>query len=208
MRGFGRVHRTAMRLHAVVAVLASSILLAGSLTGAATAPSPPTQPDETNACWSDESGNSACAPTEAELRKLVLSKFNKIMLTSSAELESVLSTKTYESMAVPASAEATYYLGYLYTDINYTGSVWIPTTDNSYACYGQYYSYSFWSVPHNDQYSSFSGTNGCQIRLYEDVGWHGAYYGYYDCRSNLANVGFNDRASSAIFYLTGTYSCY
>jgi hypothetical protein len=139
---------------------------------------------------------------------VILSKYNKILVESRAQLDSVREAKVYESVAVPDSAMATYSLGTLYTDINYGGSTWTPSTSNGAVCYGGTYSYSYGSVPHNDFYSSFNGHNGCQIRLYEDQNWNGGYIGYYDCRSNLANAGFNDRASSVIFYLAGSYDCF
>jgi hypothetical protein len=133
-------------------------------------------------------GDAACAPTQGELRRVILSKYNKILVDSKAELAAVRETKTYESIAVPDSAQATYSLGRLYTDINYTGSSWTPSTYNASVCFGSVYSYSYGSVTHNDQYSSFNGHNGCQIRLFDDINWGGGYYGYYDCRSNPLRV--------------------
>lgn len=197
-----------MTLRKALIALVTCLLLSATLTAGATAPSQPAAPKETNACWSDDAGNTACAPNQTALRQLILQKFDKILVADQAELESVRKTKTYESLAVPDSAQATYALGTLHTDSNFSGSSWTPSTYNSMACYGQYYYYEYGSVPHNDQYSSFTGQSGCQIRLYDDINWGGGYYGYYDCRSNLANVGYNDRASSVRFFLTTTYSCF
>ncbi|MBG6215533.1 hypothetical protein RCH23_003479, partial [Cryobacterium sp. CAN_C3] len=91
---------------------------------------------------------------------------------------------------------------------NYSGNADYYTTSNASTCYGQTYTFASPSVVWNDQTSSFAGQGACQIRLYDDINYYGGFYGYFDCRSNLANVGYNDRASSVRFHLTNTYSCF
>ena len=75
-------------------------------------------------------------------------------------------------------------------------------------CYGQTYTFSYPSLANNDRTSSFAGAGACQVLLYDDANYGGGFYGYYDCRSNLATAGFNDRASSVRFHLSSSYSCY
>lgn len=191
--------------------LAFGLGLTVSLTGAAVEPSPvaSSEATETTACWHEyESRQEACAPTQDELKKVILQKYNKVLVENVEEFEAVKASKSYESMPVPDSVQASYDIGTLYTDANYGGNSDRYSTTNSMTCYGQTYTFWWGALPYNDQTSSFFGTGACQVRLYEDQNFYGSYYGYYDCRSNLANVGFNDRASSVSFHLTSFYSCF
>jgi len=196
------------KLRAVFGVLTTSLFASAMLTAAATPPSPPTEPEKIQACFQDDSGNSDCAPTQEELRRLILEKYNKVAVNSPAEFAEVQKTQTYESMAVPASATGLYSLGTIYTDANYGGNGVTYMTSNSTQCYGGTQQYSFENIGDNDQASSYYGAGGCQVMLYQHSWFGGASYGYYNCRSNLWGV-FNDIASSVRFRLaSATYSCY
>lgn len=197
----------ARNLRAVFGIVATSLLVTGMLTAAAAPPSPPTEPAKIEACFQDDSGNKDCAPTQGELQKLILQKYNKVAVNSAEEFAEVQKTKIYESMAVPASAQGLYSVGTLYTDANYGEHSIEYMVTNSSQCYGGFYQYNFEEIGDNDQVSSFFGAGGCQITLYQHTWFGGASYGFYDCRSNLWGI-FNDIASSARFRLATTYSCY
>lgn len=189
----------------------ASLALVATLTGASAPPSPSLSEsaEETIGCWQEfETGNRACAPTEDELKKVILEKYNKVLVESPEEFEAIKKSKTFRSMSVPDGVLASYHIGTLFNDANYSGSFDSYSTTNSSTCYGQIYTFSWPSVVYNDQTSSFYGAGACQVLLYENINYGGGFYGYYDCRSNLANVGFNDRASSVRFHLTSTYSCF
>lgn len=190
---------------------AVAIAFSATLTGAALAPERVPSPTEAaaQACWTEyESGQHACAASSDELANVVLQKYNKVMVESVEQFESIQKSGSFRSMAVPASALATYAIGTLWTGANYSGNADYYTTSNASTCYGQTYTFASPSVVWNDQTSSFAGQGACQIRLYDDINYYGGFYGYFDCRSNLANVGYNDRASSVRFHLTNTYSCF
>jgi len=202
-----RQRRLAAALTGTLAALAVSL----SLTGAAAAPSAEPTPPATQACWAEyESGQTACAADAATLAKTVLEKFNKVSVASPEEFERIKAAGSYRSLAVPSGVLASYAIGTLWSDAGYTGSSTTYNTQNSSTCYGQTYTFSFPSLALNDQISSFAGSAACQVRLYDDINYGGGFYGYFDCRSNLAAAGvnFNDRASSVRFHLTSTYSCF
>lgn len=198
----------ARRLRKAVGVLATALLVTGMLSAAAAPRSPVAVPVDTSACFHDETGNQECASTQSELRRLVLGKYKKVMVSSHEEFLEILRLGIYESQPVPAGTQATYALGTLFTDANYSGNYITYYTSNSSQCYGSFYSYNFPTIGNNDQASSFYGQGGCQVKLFEHAYYGGVGYGYYDCRSNLANVGYNDVASSVSFFLTTTYSCF
>jgi hypothetical protein len=199
-------------LKRTVTALVAATGLTVTLIGAAPVPTPSPSPSaqSSQACWTEaESSAVVCAADTKALNKLVLSKYNKVIVTSDDEFKKVKSAGTFASLAVPAGALASYTIGILYHDSGYTGQSMTYTTTNSTTCYGGTQVYSFQQLPSylNDNTSSFIGYGACQVKLFRDINYGGASYGYFDCRSNLANNGFNDVASSVKFSLAAQYNC-
>lgn len=143
-----RRKRFAAAATGVLAALAVSI----TLTGAAAAPPAGSNPQPTQACWTEyESEQTACAADAASLAKIVLEKFNKVTVASPEEFERVKAAGSYRSLALPSGVLATYAIGTLWSDAGYTGSSTTYNTQNSSTCYWQTYTFSFPSLALNDQ---------------------------------------------------------